>query len=272
MERLKRALEKARVNAGRPKGPPDASPLPLAPQTTTAVGSRGVLAERARAVAVDPMNLERHRIVAGNKEDLRTASFDLLRTQVLREMRNNGYRTLAVTSPVAQCGKTTLAINLALSIASRTDPSVLLGDFDFRRPKIAEYLGIRPDRDLSDYLSGDALLEEVLVDPGIPNLLLLPNLKARRGAAEALTSPHMRSLMEALKTADMERVYVLDLPPMLPTDDTMSFLPYVDAVLMVVADGSTKKPDLDESLRLLTGAPLLGVVLNKSDAKLRSYY
>jgi Mrp family chromosome partitioning ATPase len=223
-------------------------------------------------LAVDPTSMERHRIIAGNKEDSRTASFDMLRTQVLQQMKSKGYRTLAVTSPTPQCGKTTVAINLAMSIAQLTESEVLLGDLDFRRPRIVHYFGIRPYQDLSSYILGGASLEEVLVDPGIPRLLLLPNMKSHRNAAEMLTSRRMKGLVEMLKISDTNRVCILDLPPMLSTDDVIAFLPQVDSVLLIVADGVSKKPELEETLRLLGSAPLLGVVLNKSAERLRAYY
>ena len=267
MERLKRALEKARGGGAATAIPLDATTVPQPARPT----STSLMSSQAQIWEVDPRSLERHRIIAGNKDDPRTASFDLLRTQVLREMSKNGARTLVVTSPNPGCGKTTVAINLALSIGQLSEPGVVLGDLDFRRPKVTEYLGIRPEKDLFDYVAGNSALEEVLIDPGIPYLRLLPNTKARRSAAELLTSPRMQALVETLKAHEQGPVAILDLPPLLSTDDTIAFLPQADAILLVVADGSTKKPELEESLRLLEGAPLLGVVLNKSHASLQPY-
>jgi Mrp family chromosome partitioning ATPase len=268
MERIRRAIEKARANAGEQSGFADRQ------RTSGHVrpGGKGLAFSAIQVMPVDPVSLERHRIIAGNKNDPLTASFDMLRTQVLKSMRENGYRTLAVTSPMPGCGKTTVAINLALSVVQQTAPNVFLGDFDLRRPKIGEYLGLNPEHDFSDFLEGRVSLEGVLIDPGIPRLLVLPNKKAYRNAAEMLTAPEIRSLIDVLGADDGERVNILDLPPMLPTDDTIAFLPQVDCVLLVVADGSTKKPELEETLRFLKDANLLGVVLNKSNVGLRPYY
>jgi hypothetical protein len=87
-----------------------------------------------------------------------------------------------------------------------------------------------------------------------------------------LSTPEMRSLIKDLQFDENNRVIIFDLPPILSTDDTIAFLPQVDCVLLVVADGLTKKPELRESLRLLEGSTLLGVVLNKSDVDHRPYY
>jgi len=269
MERIKKALEKARSD---PLAWSAHKESDAAMQRFTQRNAPAVSSTPATVVPIDPVSLERHRIIAGSKEDPRAAYFDILRTQVLQEMRKNGFRTLALTSPMPACGKTTIAVNLALSIAKLAEPTILLGDLDLRRPKIGEYLGLRTDHGLSDFLEGRVALEGVLVDPGIARLLVLPNTKVYRNAAEMLTTPAMKSLVEALKSDDTARVNLFDLPPMLPTDDTIAFLPQVDCVLLVVEDGSTKKSELEETLRLLDRTALLGVVLNKSDMIPRAYY
>jgi hypothetical protein len=165
-----------------------------------------------------------------------------------------------------------VAINLALSIAQQTTPNVILADFDFRRPKIADYLGIQPEHDLSDFLEGLVPATRTLVDPGIPRLLVLPNRRGHENATELLTRKEIRDLVFRLKTDDEERIIVVDLPPMLNTDDTIAFLPQVDCVLLVVADRMTKKGDVEAALTLLKGSNLIGTVLNKAEGKQLPYY
>ena len=63
-----------------------------------------------------------------------------------------------------------------------------------------------------------------------------------------------------------DRLVLFDLPPMLALDDAIAFKPYTDAMLMVAENGATKKEDLQRSLEMLKGTPLLGTVLNKSEA------
>lgn len=268
MERIKRAMEKARASAPAMTEHIDTKSV----SRLTPAGVDPLTSSDINRLSVDAEQLEHHRIIAGNKDDPRTTSFDLLRTQVLREMQKNGFRTLVVTSPTPDCGKTTVAINLAFSVAQLAEPMVLLGDLDFRRPKIASYLGIRANSDLSDLLEKRAPLKEAIIGLDRPRLLVLPNKKVHRNASEMLTSPEMSSFVASLRSDDATRICIFDLPPMLPTDDTIAFLPQADCALLVVEDGSTKKPDLEEALRLLEGTALLGVVLNKSDTKLRPYY
>jgi len=120
MERIKQAVERAR--AERRRGVPinltsfrvpDAGPSSRELEQITYT--------ETRVVRVDPRHLEANRIVSTNKIDPRAMPFDMLRTKILKTMSENGWRTIAVTSPRPGCGKTTVAINLAISIARQSD-------------------------------------------------------------------------------------------------------------------------------------------------------
>jgi hypothetical protein len=266
MERIKRALEKARSGAG-------VAEALLAPPTGGGVKAlTEKVPTKAQVAAVDPSVLERHRIIASDKQDPRTAAFDMLRTRVLHEMRPKGFRSLAITSPTAGCGKTTVAINLAFSLAQMSDASVTLVDFDLRQPKIGKYLGLRAVHDLGDFLDGRVSVAEALIDLGIPGLLVLANARSYNNAAETLSTHQIKHLVKHLNDNDPQGISLFDLPPLLTTDDAIAFLPQVDRVLLIVADGLTKKAELQESLRLLQGSNLLGVVLNMADVRPHAYY
>lgn len=221
--------------------------------------------KQTRVVQLDPKHLEQNRIISFSKSDARTVSFDRLRTQVLRTMRDYGWRTLAVTSPTASCGKTTVAINLALSIAHQTEQTVVLADFDLRDPQMADYLGLPESVSLVDYLNGNAPLSDVFVNPGIPRLTLLPNHKAILNAAETLMTKKMSDLVSDIRNRYESRLVIFDLPALLTTDDALAFLPLVDCVLLVVAGGQSSKLEVKESMRLIQNTELLGTVLNKAD-------
>ncbi|MEG1342863.1 MAG: protein tyrosine kinase, partial [Pseudomonas sp.] len=111
---------------------------------------------QTRVVPLRAEHLERNRIVAYNKNSNLSSSFDLLRTQVLQSMEENGWRTLAITSPTPEAGKTVLAINLAMSIAHHTTKTALLVDFDLRRPRVGASLGLSMEKSLNELLSNKA--------------------------------------------------------------------------------------------------------------------
>ncbi len=206
--------------------------------------------------------LDRHRVVVGDKLDLAHGEIDLLCTQVLQEMAENGWRVLGITSPMPRCGKSTLAVNLAIGIAQRALEGVVLVDFDLRNPTVGKYLGIESKPGLSDYLRGEVPFEAALVSPGIQRLLVLPNQTPVPNSYELLATSETVSVMQRLKTANDVQVAVVDLPPLLHTDDALALLPHIDCLLVVVADGVSKKTELEEIRQLVKRVNVLGFVLN----------
>ena len=271
MERIKEAIQKAKAQRGDVLSLETGAELRRLHEV-----ARNELEDieyhDTRVVSLDPVHLEASRIVAANRNDPRGAAFDLLRTQVIRKMRDNGWKTMAVTSPTAGCGKTIVAINLAISLAHQTDQTALLADFDLRRPKIASYLGLNVRQGLAGYLLDNTPLAGALVNPGIPRLVVLPNDRPIPNAAETLTAGQMKELVEDLKTRYESRTVMFDLPPLLSTDDALAFLPQVDCVLLVVANHLTTKSEIEQSQHLLKNANLLGVVLNKAEGRKPGHY
>ena len=155
------------------------------------------------------------------------------------------------------------------------DPNytVLLVDLDLRRPKLATYFGLNTDKGLSDYLIGDASLSDCLINPGLERLVIMPGGKPLYSSSEALASQKMRSLASEFKSRYTDRVVIYDLPPLLASDDSLVFLPQLDATLLVVQDGKTKAGDIQRAMELLEGCNLLGTVLNKSsEGEQHPYY
>ena len=263
-----KAVQNDTTEAGVQAGEASVGNVPSTMAATQALEATSVAEikyKQTRVVHLNPQHLERNRIISFSKSDARTISFDRLRTQVLRTMRDYGWRTLAITSPTGGCGKTTVALNLALSIAHQTEQTVLLADFDLRDPQIAEYLGLPEAASLVDYLNGDIPLSQVFVNPGIPRLTLLPNHKAVLNATETLMTKKMQNMVVDIRNRYESRMVIFDLPPLLTTDDALAFLPQVDCVLLVVASGQTSKSEVKDSVRLLQNNYVLGSVLNKAD-------
>lgn len=267
MEKIMRAIEKARQQGGEKVEPPRRAAALLAPASEIAEISY----RQTRIVKLNPRHLEKHRIVALNKSDLSSVSFDLLRTQVLQKMEEHGWRTLAIVSPAPQCGKTVVAINLAISISHHTDKTAMLVDFDLRKPKIAEYLGLPDGPSLNEVLEGEADASEAFVNPGLPKLVVMPVARPIRKSAEMLASAKVKQLICDLRDRYKERIVIFDLPPLLNVDDAISVLPFIDCALMVVGNGMVTQHEMDESLRHMHSTHLLGVVLNKAEIKPRSY-
>ena len=171
-------------------------------------------------------------------------AYKVLRTHVLQRMRTNGWKTLAITSPGEGNGKTLTAINLAISLAREVNQTILLVDLDLRRPSLGRYFVEGTTRGLSDYLTEGADLADVLLHPGIERLVILPGNHSFTQSSEMLSSPRMVQLVQDLKTRYADRLILFDMPPLLAGDDVIAFLPYVDAVMLVIEEGKTTKDEL----------------------------
>ena len=258
MERIKLAIERARRQAA-PMTPHAARPAETA-ESALPGADLGVPAD---LLPLDPVHLERHRIVTLDPTNPMRRSFDLLRTQVLQQMDEHGWRTIAITSPSNESGKTVVAVNLALSIAHHPSRSALLIDFDLRRPQVANYLGLPPGKSLNEVLAGDAQVPDAIRHAGIPGFLVLPTQRRVAGAAEILASDRVGGILAGLRDQYPGRITLLDLPPVAAVDDTIAVLPRVDCVLLVIGSGSCTRREIEESQRHLAKYNLLGVVVNK---------
>lgn len=278
MERIKEAIEKAKNREGAPnqvmrsRSARETSPEAFGARESLAIpeplesGDGEVRYRQTPVIELDADHLESQRIVAHQKSHPASWAFDLLRTQVLQKMDENGWRTLAVTSPTMESGKTVVAINLAIGIAQQTNRTALLIDMDLRRPRVAASLGLAADVSLNQVLTGHARVEDAMVNPGIPRLVVLPARQPMPGSAELLGSSKVAGMMSELRGRYPDRVLVVDLPPVLAADDVLALLPRVDCVLMVVGNGTSTRKEIDEAMSRLAKAHLLGVVLNKDDA------
>jgi Mrp family chromosome partitioning ATPase len=211
---------------------------------------------------VDEAHLEKHRILAHHPRTAEADIFRILRTRILQIMSESGFRTLAITSPNYGDGKTTIALNLAVSIALDLKQTVLLADLDLRKPNLCDYLGIDSRIGLSNYLLHDTPLHECLVRPSFDRLNTLPAGPALDYSSEILGSPKMTALARELKTRYADRMIIYDMPPVLAQDDSIAFLPQVDAVLMVVRDGVSRGYEIKRCLDSLSNANVIGTVLN----------
>lgn len=249
MDKLEKALEKAKAERRFKEG-----------RTTTP--EQSALPEASAHVVLAEEVLEKNKIFAHKTQCASADRFRLLRTQVLQAMAKNGYKTLAITSPNYGDGKTTVALNLALSIAQDVKQTVLLVDLDLRKPATHTYLGLGIVRGLTDFLAGRADMSECLIRLPYQRMSLLPSGERLANSSEIIGSPQMARLAQEIRNRYADRIVIYDMPPLLAQDDPLAFVPHVDAVLLVAKDGVTQTAELKRSLGILEAFPVIGIVLN----------
>jgi len=192
-------------------------------------------------------------------------SFRILRTN-LQFLDIDGPATFAITSPGPGDGKSTVALNLASSIAANGS-RVLLVEADLRRPQIHSYLSLEGGAGLTDVLIGRALFADVVQTWGSPNLHVLSSGRVPPNPSELLGSQQMRDLMTHVQ--DMYDVVLYDTPPLLPVPDAAILSRNVGGVLLVVAVDRTRRDAIRAATASLqkVGARLAGTVANRVTAR-----
>ena len=206
--------------------------------------------------------LERNRIVAMQPDRPETEHFKLLRTQILQRMQAHGWNTLMITSPEAGDGKTTTAVNLAITFAREYSHTALLVDCDLKQQAVHKRMGYPSRLGLADYLLDDRPMSDLIVWPGIEKLTVISGGRTIQDSTELLGSQRMKALVHEMKSRYPDRFVFFDVPPLLTVADAVAFAPLVDAVLMVVREGRNPMPNIRRALELLPPDRFLGYVMN----------
>ena len=271
MERIRAAIQKAReTRTGQPAPPPGRVrgqlQQDIPPQTGGGVWDElEVFRPRLDLMA-------KNRIVTFDQKDNAHVPFDMMRTRVLSACRKNGWAVVGITSPTPSCGKTVTSINLAFSFARQKDARTILIDADLRRPMVAEDLGVTATHSMGRFLSGGERIEDHFLSYG-ETLAIGTNHRRSLHAAEILQDSKATEAMAMLRDTLKPTVVIVDMPPMMATDDVMAFIPNLDAILLVAAAGQSKMRDVDDCERELSERTnVMGVVLNKCRYVPDNYY
>jgi receptor protein-tyrosine kinase len=199
-------------------------------------------------------------------EEYRIIKRTLLRNAMARganEIRNGNM--ILVCSSQPNEGKTFSAINLALSIASERDLTVLLVDADFAKPEILSQLGLEGGKGLVDIIVDPTLdMADCMIRTNIENFSVLPAGRQHNLTTELLASERMGNLVEDIAKRYPDRIVVFDSPPVLASSAAPVLAMHVGQTVYVVEAESTRENEVREGLQLLSGCEHRFLVLNKS--------
>ncbi len=186
------------------------------------------------------------------------------RTNLFFESSTSGIKVLQVTSPLPSDGKTTVAGNLAASIA-QAGKRVIIIDADLRRPQLSDNFAVEEGLGLTNVLNGDCDHIDAIHATPISNLWVMPSGPIPVNPAEALTLPEMGELLQLLR--EQYDYVIVDTPPLLVVTDPGIVAGLVDAVMVTVKIRRKSRSNAVEALNILrsVGANILGIVINASD-------
>jgi exopolysaccharide/PEP-CTERM locus tyrosine autokinase len=181
---------------------------------------------------------------------------------------------IVVTSALPNEGKTFTSINLAMSIAQERDSTVLLIDGDLIERSITRFFGLTEVEGLTDVLLNyEKDLSLVIGRTNVPKLRIIPAGRGHPEATELLASEQMERIANELSARYPDRVVIFDAPPLLATSQAVVLTKLVGQILVVVEEGRTTQPILQEALDLLDPDKVVGMALNKCrSARAWSHY
>ncbi len=196
---------------------------------------------------------------------------------LLNKTKEDGFRnTIMITSALPGEGKTLTSLNLAISLAEEFDHTVLLVEADLRRPGIHKYLALEEKPGFSSCLLGEADLRDAIIPTGIGKLSIIRAGHSVPNPAELFSSQRARDLVNEMKTRYPDRYIIFDTPPILPFTEARSLAALVDSTIFVAMERHATTRDIKESLELLKGNNLLGIIYNGTEQtvgdKRYSYY
>ena len=199
------------------------------------------------------------------------AAYRMLRTRILHRIRAQRWTTIGVTSTGPGDGKTLTALNLSFSLAREKNSDVILLDLDMRNPSICRALHVQPPRELREFFEGASAPDDLFFSIGIDHLMIASQVAASAQASELLANMRFEELVAYVRQNTVNPIVLIDLPPVLSTDDALVLAPRIDALLLVVSEGLTDRAELERATELLSEFKLAGVVMNQSSESISHY-
>jgi polysaccharide biosynthesis transport protein len=195
--------------------------------------------------------------------------YRMMRLRLQEVHADANVKTLLITSPSSQEGKSTVALNLAAVLAEKGNQNVLLLEGDLRRPSLVSMLGLKLPSGLTQCTKNEVGLQSVIwkIDP--LGFHLLPAGKPMDNPAELLTSEWFSSV--TAKLVDTFDWIIIDSPPAIPVVDALSLKRCADATIVVARADRTQQNAISETIRILGADCVLGIILNGMGKLDRSY-
>lgn len=279
IEQANERLEQLRrAGADMPQETPQRvkAPEPPVPAQRVEAGN----ASPPRQVTIDLQLVAASGIVTPNAPRSQVADqFRVIKRPLISNATGKGASAIAngnlimVTSALPGEGKTFTAINLAMSIATELDNTVMLVDADVARPSVLNMLGLPPGPGLLDLLVDEQLdVGSVLLKTNIDKLTILPSGTSHARATELLASDAMARLLESVAKRYADRIIVFDSPPLLLTTESRVLASHMGQIVVVVQAEKTLQADVEQALATIEACPVKLMVLNQARTTAKDGY
>jgi capsular exopolysaccharide synthesis family protein len=197
-------------------------------------------------------------------------AFRLLGVRLRDLGRTRPLKKILITSTIPQEGKTTVAANLACTLAHSTQQRILLLEGDVRRPALTQMLSLKGNPGICEWLRGDQKLTNCIYHLEDAGIWIMPAGSSPQNPLEVLQSIKLNALMAQL--GDWFDSVIIDSPPVLPLADTSVWMRLADGIILVARQGITERKQLERGLEAIDSQKLIGALLNCSRNPAHSHY
>lgn len=205
-----------------------------------------------------------------DKESLAAEKFRFLAVRLRQIQHSRPMKKVLVTSTIPQEGKSTVAANLACTLARRAQQKTLLIEGDLRRPSLGTSFGLGAVPGLCQWLQGEGGPEKSIYHLEGTGLWILPAGSSPKNPLELMQAGRLAAIMDQL-TNWFDWV-VIDSPPILPLADTSIWSRLADGILLVTRQGTTQRKHLQRGLEALDQTKIIGALINNSSTVAHSDY
>jgi protein-tyrosine kinase len=228
----------------------------------------------SRRIEIDLDALSAAGIVSPNAPRSQIADqFRVIKRPLIQNAMGKGASIIAngnlimVTSALPGEGKSFTAINLALSIATELDNTVMLVDADVARPSVMRVLGLPSGPGLLDLVLDESKdMSSILLRTNIEKLTILPSGTPHARATELLASDAMIRLLDDMAKRYADRIIVFDSPPLLLTTEARVLASHMGQIVVVVEAGRTLQSEVQQALATIDACPVKLMLLNQAKA------
>ncbi|MEA2082760.1 MAG: CpsD/CapB family tyrosine-protein kinase [Thermodesulfobacteriota bacterium] len=189
-------------------------------------------------------------------------SFKRLRNKILHPSTGEPPKSILITSVVPEEGKSFVCANLGATMAQGLEQHALMVDCDFRRPSLAPLFGLSNDTGLVNYLRDGTDLSQLIQSVGFQKLSIIPSGPPPINPAELLDSGKMTAMIDEVVSRYGDRLVILDSPPVQAAAETAVLARHVDAVVLVIRWGQSRREQVKQLIELIGESKIIGIVFN----------
>jgi len=269
MSRIYRALEKAEKDKNSKKLEDPLSGI-FEEEVTQAPVEKPPKDFKAGMDRLELPIMEEASIPIAGQHSFAEEQFRKVKTCIFRRSTNPP-RLILITSAAPGEGKSTVAVNLAITISKEIHRKVILIDADLRNPNIFKEK-YSNSRGLSDYLAGELPAAEILTNFENDKFMVIPAGNPPEKPAELVGSRKMKELLRTLQENSDDQFILIDSPPVLVTSEPLLLSEWVEGIILVVMAGQVPKPAVRRAIDALGREKIIGVVFNQKNLKPSKHY